>query len=285
MRSAGLLNALNSYEAVLQALDEVCMESGRDDSQTKARGLREHFSSCQMYWSLLVAKEIFEPTERLSKCLQSSSMTVNGAIEAVKVVHSLLIATRSDDKFVEIMQNVGNAQIKYSLEPLSLPRLRRPPRRIDDGAAHVELAVDEYYRKQFFEVIDKVIMCLKYRFIENNDLHLFPEVENILIQSSSSTTSDDDGVNRIGEIFTDIDTSGLSTEMNMLRKCQTNGTIDKFNNLQSMVEAFMVKPPEVLALFPEIIKVINLLVVVPATSGGSRGEHRGHVHPPQTEKM
>lgn len=150
-----------------------------------------------MYWSLLVAKEIFEPTQRLSKCLQATSMTVTGAIEAVKIVHSLLVTIRSDEKFDYIMKKVDEAQIKYNLELLAVPRLRRPLARYDDGAKPVELTVKTYYRQQFFEVLDKALTCLKDRFIENSDLHLFAEVEDILIQASPGPSASEEGTNRI----------------------------------------------------------------------------------------
>lgn len=99
-------------------------------------------------------------------------------------------------------------------------------------------------------------------------LHFYGEVENILIQSSSGTSVTDftEGARKICAIFPDIDKRGLATELDMIKKCCTDGTIGAFNNLYSMTDALLLKPPEVRMMFPEVIKVINLHAVVPATS-------------------
>jgi len=48
MRSAGIDIALQNYGAILEALEEVAGQTGRDESHTKARGLLEQFRSCCM---------------------------------------------------------------------------------------------------------------------------------------------------------------------------------------------------------------------------------------------
>jgi len=50
MCSAGIYVDLQNYGAILEALEEVAGQTGRDMSRTaKARGLLEQFSSCRMY--------------------------------------------------------------------------------------------------------------------------------------------------------------------------------------------------------------------------------------------
>jgi hypothetical protein len=260
MRSAGISTALNSYGAIMTALEEVSNESGKDDSRTKARGLLEQFQSCRMYWSLSVANRIFGPAERLSKSLQAIKMTVNGALAAVKMTHDLLTSLRDDKIFDDIMQDIAAAEEKYGLEALVLPRTRKPPKRLDNGSAPAELTVKQFYKQMFFQLLDKVTSCLQDRFIDNADLHLYAELESILIGTTSITDK------CLEKFAAEININILKTELHMLQVSKSNGSIPQLTSLFDLQEALLSKPVEVRNLFVETLKLANILICIPATS-------------------
>ena len=153
MRTVAVESVLKNYGPILAALDEVSNETGSADSRAKARGLYIQFSSSQIYWSLCVSKIVFSLIERLSSAtLQKSTTTVAGALAAVQMTHDALMTARNDATFDDIMQQVAVAQLSNDLDPLSAPRTRRPPRRLDDGVPPVELTADMFYRQQFYQV-------------------------------------------------------------------------------------------------------------------------------------
>jgi hypothetical protein len=92
-----------------------------------------------------------------STTLQKSTTTVAGAIAAVEITHDALLAARNDSTFDDIMQQVAVAQLANDLDPLSAPRTRRPPKKLDDGVVPVELNVETFYRQQFYQVFYKVL--------------------------------------------------------------------------------------------------------------------------------
>lgn len=264
MRSAGIEVALQNYRAILEALEEVASQPGRDDSRAKARGLLEQFNSCRMYWALCVARHIFKATEKLSTLLQSATMTVNGALSAVKVTHDLLIEQRSDAYFEEVMQVVSSGEEKFHLDPLTAPRTRRPPKRHDDGGDTVEMTVRSYYRQQYFQLFDVVTMCLRERFLENDNLRLYSELEELILGKKVLC---ENLLDVYGSAFvSDVNFSDLGVELKMIDISKVNGTMPTFDCLATMVKILLERPSEVRMLFPETIKLINLLLVVPATS-------------------
>jgi hypothetical protein len=64
----------------------------------------------------------------------------------------------------------------------------------------------------------------------------------------------------------DIDFSALQLELNMMKALKAKGSIPQFDSLLTLVQALLDKPPEVRMLFPETVKLANLLLVVPASS-------------------
>ena len=54
-----------------------------DNSAAKARGLARQFESGETYLALSAAKEVFALTDNLSRALQSSTLSICGALAAV----------------------------------------------------------------------------------------------------------------------------------------------------------------------------------------------------------
>ena len=72
-----------------------------------------------------------------------------------------------------------------SVIPPVLPRQRRLPKRIDDGAPqHVFTAVEDLYRKEYFEAIDCVKGELERRFHKDNFLFV-RSIEAMLMNSAN----------------------------------------------------------------------------------------------------
>lgn len=268
MRSAGIDVALQNYGAILDALQDVASQPGADDSLTKSRGLLEQFSSCRMYWSLCVAQRIFGPTERLSKVLQSSAMTVNGALSAVKTTYDFLVEQRSDVAFDEVMQLVKKGEEQFQIEPLKAPRTRRPPHSLDAGSQPVELTVIGYYRQQYFQLLDRVTTCLRDRFMDNSDMEIYRSLEELLLAKTVPFSGTEDVTVPASNalVYGDLDTSSLMLEKKMMKTVIDKGAMANFDSLSTLVQALRDKPPEVRMLFPETVKLANLLLVVPATS-------------------
>jgi len=70
---------------------------------------------------------------------------------------------------------------KFQLDPLTVPRQQRPPKRLDDGSEPAEETIASHYRQHYFKLLDKVTSCLSDRFPENSDLRVYRDVEQIIL--------------------------------------------------------------------------------------------------------
>ena len=69
-----------------------------------------------------------------------------------------------------------------------LPRQRRPPRRFSGPApAHAWTTAEEYFRSQFFQVVDTAVNQLKVRYMTSQDYgHQYMQLENALMTADTS---------------------------------------------------------------------------------------------------
>ena len=165
-----------NYE-VLQETMEVSSH-GTDDCSRCAGGVLAVMDRFSTYFGLKLSILIFSITEQLSVALQGINTTVNDSYYAVEV------RNRTDEYFQSIFEKV-KSEAGNKCDPPVLPRRRKIPRRIDDGASpHVFTDVEDLYRKEYFQAIDCVKGELQRRFHQDNFL-LVRNIETILINSAN----------------------------------------------------------------------------------------------------
>ena len=74
-------------------------------------------------------------------------------------------------------------ETQLELEPPTLPRHRRIPRRIDDGIADNEQysSVEAYFRRSYYNMLDILISEIQERFSENT-YSVLSSVESLLLE-------------------------------------------------------------------------------------------------------
>src|SRR6218665_3402608 len=152
-RVRSMASVIDQYEAVLSSLENLST-TGCGATATKATGLLSSFRNTVTILGLQSAIRIFGPLEELNRSLQSSSVTLSGLLQAVESVKTALRSLRTDDAFHEIVEEVRSICERHEIDPLALPRMRQPPRRLTgsglSGAVHASQTTEEYYHAQFF---------------------------------------------------------------------------------------------------------------------------------------
>ena len=145
----------------------------------------EKFST---FFGLKLSHLIFSGTEQLSLTLQYKDITIQEATMAAEVAVQYLIRQRTDAQFEYFYTSVVKEGEKLSLVPV-LPRYRQPPRRpSDDGVAgHRFVTPEDYFRKEYFEVLDLLVNELKRRFQQKRGLPVVAVVERLLLEAANGT--------------------------------------------------------------------------------------------------
>lgn len=185
VRTTAIDGILKNYSVVCEALDQIGHKT-QGESSHKALGLSALMEKFSTFFGLKLAFLIFSATEQVSLTLQYKDINAQEACMAVNAAKSFLIRQRSDSSFHTFYQSVADEASKFTLSPV-LPRQRKSPRRIDDGApSHTFSSPEDYYRKQYFEVLDMLSGELARRF-DQPTFSLLQEMERLLVDSCNGT--------------------------------------------------------------------------------------------------
>ena len=254
-RRPALQRILDQYEAVLQGL-EVISDNKQSEQATKARGLLTRLQQGTLILGIKVALPVFIVLEELNQALQARNANLSGMLEAVSNVKDFVTQLRSDEKFREILESTNDTIADLDLEPLRIPRPRRPPARFSGPSeCYVSLTVEEYYRHEFFKFVDTVQAQLTERFDHNSrGLSTYLHLETVLLSGQTSTAMETLAA------YPEIDTVRLSTQLAMFKMQFTYQSLSEAKvTLQSMTR-------EVRLMFTEVERLVRLMLLFPVSS-------------------
>ena len=217
---------LDNYEVLLSTLDEV-HSSGREEYAIKAGGFVRQLHLFSTFFGLKLCMVIFPPVEQLSRRLQSKDITIQEAKAAALVTESFLRRQRNDSAFEEFYSAVISASENITDEP-TLPRPRKLPCRIDDGApSHQPMTPKDMYRQKYFEALDIVSEEIKRRF-DQRDIKIVVEMEQLLLDSANGVdTTIPESIKTMYR--SDLDIERLSVHLRMLPDA-----VKQYNNTSSL---------------------------------------------------
>ena len=148
-------------------------------------------------------------------------------------------------------------------EPV-LPRRRKTPRRLEvgTGESHFPETVQDYYRAQYFEALDFLTSCI----FDQPGYRIYSKLEALLLNSAN-------GVEFMAE-FDEIMQLYAQDFNQELLKSQLAILKTHFNDHSepvrlSVVHEFLMNLGEARSLLSEVVKLITLILVMPATNATS----------------
>jgi len=243
---------LHQYDAVLCSLEESVSQTG--EVATKAAGLLNRFKKGVTVLGLKIAVLIFGPLEELNRSLQSTFITVSGMLEAAKLVEDQLSQLRTTEVFDKLYDDVSAMVEQHSIDPISLPRQRRPPNRFTGhGEAYRAQSPQEHFRAAFFACVDTAVSQLSERLDKNK-----PGLKTYLSLEKMLTTGE---INvELCEAYLELNTDSLSVQLQMFVNSYKIETLSEAHNVfQEMV-------PEVCSLFLDVEQLVRLMLLCPVSS-------------------
>lgn len=251
VRVAAMRTLLKQLKTVLETLEDVSQNAGADMA-TRANGLLDKLSSGMNVLAIHIALVVFAPLEELCKSLQAGSQTVSGMRRAVRTVVDFLKSRRTEDAFAEVFSDAKVVIENLDLTEIVLPRVRRPPKRIDSGSAqHVALTAEAHYRAEYFKVVDCAIQQLSNRF-EQPGIETIARMENCLLGQDADFS--------VFAECAEIDVDRLKIQLGML------GLDHQFAFVDHMAAHIVKLSPECRRMYSQVEQVIRLIFVVPASS-------------------
>lgn len=116
---------------------------GNDEYAAKGNGLLTQMESFEMLFGLKLAHLIFSASEQFSTNLQA---LIREATRGARLLITHYQSLRAETQFERFYADVNEQSTGMTDEP-TLPRYRKRPRRLDDGAAPLRHIVISHLRK------------------------------------------------------------------------------------------------------------------------------------------
>ena len=184
VRAVAISSVLSNYDALQETLDAVVKENGRGEIAVKASGVLAQMVKFQTVFGLPAAKVVFTATDQAATTLQGKDMTAADATGIMISLKKYLNSMR--DSFDAFWSDI----VKYAKHmdiDVTVPRQRKLSRRRDDTGTQHTFSVDvpqEYYKQQYFAVIDAILGQLRSRFSQSS-MDRLGFIETVLLDAAN----------------------------------------------------------------------------------------------------
>ena len=176
--------------------------------------------------------------EQLSRIIQAKQISMQDVVKAAHATEASYEGMRKEEVYSQFYDQVVEDATDKTEEAV-LPRYRRAPKRLDGGAAPVQFGtVKEYYRQQYYELLDLVIVELDSRF-DQPTVGILEKVETLLLDSANQKSPEIP--TDVKELYrNDLDFERLSIQLKMLadalKKGEEMSTINSINEICSTLK-------------------------------------------------
>ena len=171
----------------------------------------------------------------LSKTLQSAAMTVAAGANAAQKTCSSLEHYREDLEWQRLWQCCQDQARALRVDDPVVPRVRRPPRRFDEGGPVVATLTPEQHLKALFtEFLDNILQTVRRRF-DQPSVQFYCDIESTILGAANAGLERDDLEQRLTSICQhyddDLDVVKLRLNMQMLPVLLENKHVDRVDGV------------------------------------------------------
>jgi len=153
-----------NYTSLVEFLEEIA-EAERTDVGATASGFLKSIQTFDMFFALKLLCKIFSLVDTTNTALQSTQLHYQIAAQLILTLSDTVTALRDPVAFDKFWDETVQEATNLAVEEPMLPRIRRIPRRLDDGAAHhVFRSSKDVFRQRYNEVVDCICEALRDRF-------------------------------------------------------------------------------------------------------------------------
>ncbi|XP_069482144.1 zinc finger MYM-type protein 1-like [Ambystoma mexicanum] len=252
VRVKAVQKVMDNYEAILETLEEMAASKNSGDVPARARGLLKQFQEGITFLGLQIVVQVMQLLECLNIAMQGNQQTVSGLLASVNHTHSAILKLRNEQSFDSLLMYNNNMVTKCELKEIELPRRRHIPKRIDEGLAENvhPRTIKDYYRPQYFELLDTVSVQLKQRF-DQGGIQMYEHIEQLLLTGRSA-----ENIVKYPEIEYPLFSAQLTTL----------SSVHKYSSISELVEIFRRMPCTERAFFAQVEKLLRILLTVPVSS-------------------
>lgn len=256
-REASVRSVLKCYRELVEYLEELAADTkANPEASSTASGFAKEITSFSFYFGASLALKLLDAITPVIKAVQGPRTDLQQGLAMVRALQETLAGQRNrfDSFWEQVTQDAKDAGAD---EPV-LPRARRPPKRIDDGAPpHVDNSPKDRYRRLYIEGLDAISSSLLTRFGMTSDASTLEEAERAL------TSGNRELLNKTAAFY-GLNSARLQTHVEMMHDYAASHKIP-LSCLQE-VRDLMQSDGNAKSMVTEVKALLKLLLTAPLTS-------------------
>ena len=276
VRAEALSSIINNFEC-LQRTWEEAVEVVRDtETKARIRGVSAVMNSFDFLFGCMLGEMILKHSDNFSSTLQHKTLSAAEGQHIAQMTVGTLKSLRSDDSFDLFWQTANSKASELDISEPVLPRLRRLPRRFDDGLSAGEFHDNPkaFYKQSYYEALDLIVSCIEDRF-KQPGYRIYSSLESLL----SKACKQEDQVSDLEVVCDfyrdDFDQELLRTQLQTLgvhyqqvrsRSGETSTTNLSIFDIKSILLSLS---PGQLPLLSQVKRLAQLILVMPTTNASS----------------
>jgi len=265
VRNGSISSVLHNYTNLINTLEEVA--KGNDEYAAKGNGLLTQMEFFETLFGLKLVHLIFSASEQFSTNLQAKDTMIHEATRGARLLVTHYQSLRTVAQFERFYADVIEQSSGLTDEP-TLPRYRKRPRRLDDGAVpHCYQSPKERYRQLYFEVLDLAKGEIERRF-DQTDFQIIQNLESLLLDVANGKPSlpDETLMNYLGnDVNQDRLFPQLSMVSDMIKNAFYDPPIKTVTSVRTIAEG-MNQSDIYKKMLAEVDKLLKLYFTIPVTT-------------------
>ena len=278
-RTRSLTSVAENIEELIETLTEIMDSGGSSEGAKAAPGLLALLEKFSTIFGLYAALSVFAPAEEMAKKLQSTDLDA-GTVKLLKEsLKNYLLDMRSEKHFQIVYNKAIEKCHECGLQDPVLPRRKRVPKRLDGyfsksgetNTDHFWKSPEEYYRTQYFEIIDRMVNGLDDRF-DQKTFQFLVSIEQLIIDSANGEMPLVISEELEKSLQGDIDVNQLVKELNMLSSVVKSADpgIKRVTSLRTVMNIFSSQPHSNLkTVYGSIHTLMKIYLTVPLSNASA----------------
>ena len=266
--------ALNSIYQNFTILKEF-WDQARDfnvDSECRARiiGVQAQMTQFSFLFGLVISERVLQHTDNLSKTLQNPNLTAAEGEKIAYLTRSTLLRMHSDDNFDLFWERILKLKEEFGVNEATLPRKRRAPARYEDGIAEPEYSSTPkgYYKQMYYETIDLISSFILKRF-DQPGLRTYRVLQDLLLNAAKGVPYDEE-LKIVTDFYKDdFNEASLKVQLELFTTGYSQAERSSQPSLCEVVEYVKLLSPAMQCGISEVVKLLTLILVMPATNAVS----------------
>ena len=276
VKSVALDSIESNYVKLLEAFEEALLQESNTEMKSRINGVKSKMEKFEFLFAINLARMILAQSDNLAKALQKKTLS---AVEGKQLYQYTVVTLRSmkEENFEKLWEETTKKASQISNETdfeMGQPKLPRPkirPGKFKDYQHHLEddddfpATAKEYYKKIYVESFDNIIKCLEDRF-EQKGHEMYSALQNLLLLAAKKEDYQET-LKLVLEFYKDdFNENCLKAQLQIFKT-----TFPSKENIvfPDIISYFKGLEPGIKALLPEVCKLMELVLVLPATNSTS----------------